>query len=96
LFAVAVLAAGCGGATPLTTTDAGVVIVCPAVAPTDGAACNRNGVVCEYGDDPRVQCRTFASCGAARWSTAAGTCDPLPPAACPASRSAAEGQTCAV
>ena len=96
LLSLAVLAGGCGGATPLTTSDAGVTPVCPAALPTEGAACTRNGAVCEYGDDPRVQCRTFASCTTARWSVAAGTCDALPPAACPASRAAAEGQTCAV
>lgn len=76
--------------------DTGTVPPCPSSVPTEAGGCTREGVVCEYGDDPRVQCRTFATCTAARWSLAVPSCDPLPAAACPASREAADGQACGV
>lgn len=76
--------------------DAGAIPACPSSVPSEGSSCAREGVVCEFGDDPRVQCRTFATCSGSRWSIATATCDPLPATACPASREAADGQACNV
>jgi hypothetical protein len=61
--------AGTGGTSG--TAGAGgssVVAPCPERAPNDGATCAREGLHCEYGDDPRGDaCRTHATCTSARW-----------------------------
>jgi hypothetical protein len=102
---VLALTAACGGR-ELGGGDAGVEggpradgplpTPCPAALPVAGGACSREGLVCAYGDDPRPECRTTASCRSAAWQLAASGCAPLPPATCPPSRAAADGQPCAV
>jgi len=69
---------------------------CPAAEPTAGATCTREGLVCAYGDDPRPQCRPRVTCTTGRWERATPVpgCDPLPPATCPATREAAQGNPC--
>lgn len=61
---------------------------CPSGTPTSGDSCDKDGAVCSYGDDPRWECRTVATCGAGAWDVASPpvSCDipPLPPE-CPSS-----------
>lgn len=102
LFALATTASACTSST--TPSDAGAPGVdagggsgpCPASAPTAGAMCARDGLVCSFGDDPRPACRPRATCTSGSWTFATPTpgCDPLPPATCPATREAAQGTAC--
>lgn len=69
---------------------------CGTSPPADGASCTREGLVCEYGDDPRRACRTTATCTGGSFDVAAGGCPPPPEDTCPATREAAAGQPCAV
>jgi hypothetical protein len=58
---------------------------CPPTAPTHGSACTRNGLQCQYGADPRVDCKTLATCQGSKWNVStpsAGTCPGTP--TCPA------------
>lgn len=75
-------------------TDATSQSPCPATVPTAGASCTHEGLACGYGDDPRVMCRPVATCMQATWSVNTPTCTPLPPTTCPATREAAQGQSC--
>jgi hypothetical protein len=69
---------------------------CPSTAPAQGGSCPRAQLVCEYGDDPRTRCHTRAECTFSRtWNVIPPSCDPIPPASCPASREQASGQSCA-
>jgi hypothetical protein len=79
------------------SADAGSVYGggCPPTPPASGAACPRESLVCEYGDDPRLKCHTQAECSPSRtWNVIPPTCDPIPPATCPATRDQANGQSC--
>lgn len=73
--------------------DGGVITggVCPASSPTDGAACPKEGMQCDYGDNPR--CLGHASCTNGKWSVAQVKCAPPDPS-CPATREMAAGQAC--
>jgi len=102
LFLVLALgAAACGGKTSTdegggggdASTDTPAPSPCPATAPTNGAACDRTGLVCGYGDDPRWSCRTVATCNGT-WSVVADACPPSPPATCPATLADASGKDC--
>lgn len=97
--------AGCGGSTVL--ADASVVDAptdvsrdagapCGTTVPADGAPCAREGLVCEYGTDPRRNCRTTATCTAGRFSLAVAGCPPPATDVCPATREMAAGQGCGV
>ncbi|MEP6651936.1 MAG: tail fiber domain-containing protein [Myxococcales bacterium] len=68
---------------------------CPATQPA-GGACARDGLVCEYGTDPRPPCRTRATCTGGSWTLALPRCVPVPAAVggCPASRELAQGHAC--
>lgn len=78
---------------------------CPAAEPTDGASCTRDQIECEYGGDPRRECRDVAACVGTTWRIrrpqTTGTeglawCTSAPPLApCPATAEAASGQSCA-
>jgi hypothetical protein len=69
---------------------------CPSSPPVQGTACPREPLVCEYGDDPRTRCHTLAECSVSRtWNVIPPNCDPIPPAACPATREEASGKDCA-
>ena len=105
LVSLALVAAACGGKTTVDSgngtdggtdgsNDAPAPSPCPASVPDAGGACDRNGLVCGYGDDPRWDCRTIATCNGT-WSVAADACPPLPPATCPATLSDASGKDCA-
>ena len=76
--------------------DLGVSSACPAVAPNDAMTCTTDGLECEYGNDPRYACRTYASCTAGAWlvTLPTGGCDPIPPVTCPATRADAAGALC--
>jgi hypothetical protein len=104
------VAAACGGATldPGTDggsdsspppSDGGLVPACPTSAPTEGAACTPEGVSCEYGNDPSLQCNVYAQCSLGHWQVNKPTvfgC-PTPPndSACPGSyASVPVGQAC--
>jgi hypothetical protein len=49
---------------------------CPASAPIKGASCPKNGLECQYGSDPRIDCKTLATCQGTAWQVTA------PPATC--------------
>lgn len=96
ILALSLLA--CGGSTTLPGANAGgdSGALCGATPPSDGASCAREGLVCEYGSDPRRSCRTTATCTGGRFSLAVAGCPPPPLDTCPATREAAAGQRCAV
>ena len=64
-------------------TDA-VASGCPATMPTQGQTCAPSNEMCEYGTDPRVDCRAEATCSAGSWQLAVMACDP-PNQGCPGS-----------
>ena len=70
--------------------DGGWQLPCPGAMPTQGAACARKGLQCEYGASPVLACNTVATCDDTGWSLKGPTSDPvcsgeLLPAACPSS-----------
>ena len=67
---------------------------CPAEIPGPMQACSREGLVCAFGDDPRVMCRPRSTCTGGYWVASTEPCDPLPTVMCPASRAAADGMPC--
>ncbi len=40
---------------------------CPATLPANAAACSPDGLVCQYGSDPRRHCRPQAACTSDTW-----------------------------
>lgn len=52
------------------------------------------GLTCEYGTDPRPECRASATCTAGTWVVNQAKCVQLPPVTCPATRAEAAGQIC--
>lgn len=103
----------CGGKTSDVVTDAGgpddgvdakphptPAPDCPTAQPQDGSSCTKEGIACEYGDDPRYTCNWVASCTQGRWSvstTNSAWCPtPQPnPASCPATHDlAVQGGDC--
>src|SRR5215207_7061625 len=86
------VAAGCGaGSDPAGSGP------CPQTFPDAGTACPVPRIECEYGSDPRRECRAFSAClgtpsggaASATWRTQRNTCAPLPAVECPASFAAA-------
>lgn len=68
---------------------------CGANVPENNSSCNREGLVCQYGNDPREGCRTTATCNGGMWQLAFPRCPSIvPPAMCPATREAAQGMAC--
>ncbi len=67
---------------------------CGSAVPADGAPCAREGLVCEYGSDPRRECRTTATCTGGAFRVAVPGCPPPPSETCPATREAAARQPC--
>jgi hypothetical protein len=65
--------------------------LCPAQLPVSGVPCGNEGLVCEYGDNPR--CLSRATCSQGQWTTISAKCQPPDPS-CPATREAAAGQIC--
>ncbi len=80
--------------TPDATPDAPVGGPCPATIPAEGSPCAREGLVCGYGDDPRVQCHPRATCTNGAWTWQRTNCPGLPPTSCPPTRAMASGQQC--
>ena len=66
---------------------------CPPSPQTPGWPCTE-GLVCEYGADPRPSCRSKATCSNGNWLITMGDCDRLPSVTCPATRDEAAGQIC--
>lgn len=52
------------------------------------------GLTCEYGPDPRPECRASATCTKGTWAIYQARCVPLPTVTCPDTREAAAGQSC--
>jgi len=52
------------------------------------------GLICEYGTDPRPSCRSSATCTGGGWSVTLPDCPALPDVTCPATRTEAAGQAC--
>ncbi len=84
-------------------TDVPPTTRCPSAEPGDRTPCSDPDLQCEYGADPRRECRRVASCSAAEWrvralgdnGVAPAWCAaPPPPAECPATIEAASGQPC--
>jgi hypothetical protein len=76
--------------------DGAAAASCPTGLPVEGAVCDREGLLCAFGDDPRVECRATAYCRALTWHVDLPACAPLPEVTCPDTREAAAGQGCAV
>ncbi|GAB5544545.1 MAG: hypothetical protein SangKO_043050 [Sandaracinaceae bacterium] len=74
---------GDGGADGGVETDAGPAGPCPGALPSAGASCGMPGLVCTYGDDPRLACRDRAECTDAGWTVEMPDCAPLDMSACP-------------
>lgn len=72
-------------AAPDSTPDSGST-PCPASLPASGSACAKDGLECQYGSDPRSECRTLATCQGKSWqlTDAPTTCTGAP--TCPASQ----------
>lgn len=51
--------------------------LCPSQLPNPDDPCDSQGLTCEYGDDPRPDCRTQALCGMGRWMIDNPSCDPI-------------------
>ena len=64
-------------------TDAGPSGPCPASLPS-GGSCDEPGLVCSYGDDPRLSCRDRATCTDGSWTAEMPDCAPLERSGCPA------------
>jgi hypothetical protein len=72
-------------------------LVCPATAPQANSPCANEGAACEYGDDPRPDCRPQASCMQGVWSVLQPKCPALPgpgESGCPSDLTA-NGASCA-
>jgi hypothetical protein len=95
----------CGGATldPLDdggtdsspANDAGSY--CPSSPPAQNAACSKNGLWCEYGNNPSITCNTTAQCANGSWIVTVGADCFTPPnsSACAATfDSVPVGQSC--
>ncbi len=68
---------------------------CPATLPAARTACTRELLTCQYGGDPRENCRPSATCSMGFWTVTTPTCPPInPPNMCPATREMASGQAC--
>jgi hypothetical protein len=79
--------------------EGGGSIACPLSQPAAMAACSPLGLVCGYGNDPRLQCRPTATCAAGGWTILDPTvgnsqCSTLPSTTCPATIAVAQGQAC--
>jgi hypothetical protein len=52
---------------------------CPTDPPTAGASCTDNGLECEYGTNPNVECNKTFTCAGSLWTSPSST-PPCPPA----------------
>jgi len=67
---------------------------CGEAAPVANSACTNEGLVCEYGEDPRPNCRTLSECTAGSWLVTVPRCEAIPDATCPTTLEAAAGELC--
>lgn len=74
-----------GGADASPTNDAGSPY-CPTSPPTQNASCSKNGLWCEWGSDPNLNCNTTAQCANGSWIVNQGASCITPPnsSSCPA------------
>ena len=80
------------------SSSGGLVADCPTSPPSQGAACSKKGLECEYGTDVNLRCNTLATCDASWIVTQPQSGCPTPPPgpSCPASyASVPKGSTCA-
>jgi hypothetical protein len=81
------------------TPDTGVAS-CPATAPSSGSACPKNGLQCQYGADPRLPCKTLATCQGTTWqitpppASECGGPTPTCPATQPTGQCSSPGEIC--
>lgn len=92
-----VLLVACGGSTmddakPI--AEGGALSVCPVAAPSANTSCARESLQCEYGNDPRRNCHSMATCRGGKWEVTSAQCPQLPLATCPATRGDAQGNAC--
>ena len=66
---------------------------CPDTQPSSGP-CDSDGLRCQYGDDPRMECRPIATCTDDGWSVEEPACEDPPEAECPPTREDASGEVC--
>ncbi len=110
IVCVALMAAACGGISDHPGDDAGGGDSaktdagpgpgpdCPTTAPDINSTCTKNGIQCEYGNDPRWICNNVAVCSGGHWDYA-DTGDQNCPTPTPSTNSAAcpatfgQGQT---
>lgn len=67
-----------------------------AALPQSSSSCSSEGLVCQYGSDPRRSCRPKAACSGGSWVVTSPKCARLPPASCPKTREDAAGKLCTV
>lgn len=67
---------------------------CPATLPASAGTCSPEGLVCQYGNDPRRSCRPSAACTGGKWLITTPKCVNPPPATCPAKLADAAGKKC--
>lgn len=98
-LALSLVVAGCAAATsggdggPVDASlDSTPATLCPSALPAAGGACPRLGLVCEFGDDPRVSCRPRATCNSVGWTLQSPSCPAL--SACPDPGDGAANQAC--
>ncbi len=85
---------GCPRSTTLDDGGGGGGGPCPASQPADGVSCDREGLVCAYGEDPRPTCRPYSTCASGSWTATDPGCTTPPAATCPPTRVAAAGAEC--
>ena len=103
---VALLGA-CGGATLEPIDDGGhdkdsspgndAGTYCPSTVPANNSACSKNGLWCEWGNDPNMSCNTTAQCANGSWIVMEGAdcLTPPNPSSCPATfASVPAGELC--
>ena len=75
--------------------DLGVPTDCPQAQPAADDRCRTPGLQCEWGSDPREQCRVRGECQLeGMWSITTPRCEPLPDVVCPMTRDDASGTDC--
>lgn len=70
---------------------------CPEAPPDNGTSCSDEEVQCQYGAEPRPECRPVATCKAGLWSVPsipASRCPEPTDVACPGTMDELEGERC--
>jgi hypothetical protein len=70
--------------------------VCPQALPGPGDSCTRDGLICQYGNDPRRECRPTARCDNKIWQVTDPGCKQPPKETCPPTREDAASKNCSI